>query len=198
LKVYLFLILVMIGLFSCAKQEESAITTSLSGELKCINDNALEGITVDAINDAGTVVSTVTNASGQFTFPDLAAGNYKIHAKTANYYVYTDAEYDAIIADMWSMILGSKVITKQDLIAYHMIDFHNKLSTYDKLLFQKLKEQEYSIAEFIPWRIIHRDDFDNNTLYAVDTIPVTVVENLVNSLDILAFYVGDPQGNRCQ
>lgn len=192
------LIFMMIGFFSCAKQEESNTTTSLSGELKCINDNALEGITVDAINDAGSVVSTVTNAVGEFTFPDLVTGNYKIHVRTANYYVYTNAEYDAIIADLWSIILGSKNSSKQDLIAYHMIDFENKLSTYDKVLFQKLKEQDYSIAEFMPWRIIQRTEFDSGNLSAVDTIPVIVQENIANTVDILAIYVGDPQGTRCQ
>lgn len=191
-------IFMMIGIFSCDRQEESTITTSLTGQLKCINDNPLEGITVDAIDDNGTVVSTTTDASGEFTFTDLIPGNYNIHARTANYYVYTDAEYDAIIADIWSIILGPKNPAKQDLIAYHMIDFHNRISTYDKVLFQKLKEQQYSIAEFMPWRLIHRNDFDNGNLSAVDTIPVIVQENILNTVDILAFYVGDPQGHRCQ
>ncbi len=97
-----------------------------------------------------------------------------------------------------SIILGPKNPSKQDLIAYHMIDFENKLSTYDRFFFEKLKAQDYSIAEFMPWRIIQKPDFDSGNLSAVDTIPVVVQENIANTVDILAIYVGDPLGNRCQ
>ncbi|HMR89132.1 MAG TPA: carboxypeptidase-like regulatory domain-containing protein [Saprospiraceae bacterium] len=192
------LLLLMIGMFSCAKEDASVLTTSLSGTLKCINDNPLEGMTVDATDENGTVTSTITNATGEFTFAGLNPGNYKIHARTDNYYVYTDAEYDTIIADVWALILGQKNPRKQDLIAYHMIDFDNKITTYDKLLFQKMKDQEYTVIDYMPWRLIKMDDFESGNIYAEDNITTTVVENVETNVEILAFYIGDPDGNRCQ
>ncbi|HMU04492.1 MAG TPA: carboxypeptidase-like regulatory domain-containing protein [Saprospiraceae bacterium] len=192
------LLLLMIGMFSCAKEDASVLTTSLSGSLKCINENPLEGMTVDATDENGTVTSTITNATGEFTFAGLNPGNYKIHARTDNYYVYTDAEYDTIIADVWALILGQKNPRKQDLIAYHMIDFDNKITTYDKLLFQKMKDQEYTVIDYMPWRLIKMDDFESGNIYAEDNITTTVVENVETNVEILAFYIGDPDGNRCQ
>ena len=185
-------------MFSCAKEDASEFTTSLSGTLKCINDNPLEGVTVDATDENGTVTSTITDATGQFTFTGLNAGNYKIHARTANYYVYTDAEYDAILADVWSIVLGHKIATKQDLIAYHMVAFENKITSYDAVLFQKMKDGQNTVIDFMPWRLIKMADFESGNIYAEDNISVQVEENMDTNVEILAFYIGDPAGNRCE
>ena len=199
------LIFMMIGFFSCAKEDAEVLTTSLSGTLKCINDNPLEGMTVDATDENGTVTSTITDATGEFTFAGLNAGNYKIHARTDTYYEYTGAEYDSIIADIRSMLLGPKNPRKQDLIAYHMINFEQKITSYDRVLFEKIKSQEislngqpYLLTDYMPWRLIKIEDFDSGNIYAEDNITTTVIENATNTVEILAFYIGDPDGNRCQ
>jgi len=46
----------LFGIFNCGKQEKSEVPTSLNVTIKCINDKPLEGVTVDATDNSGTVI----------------------------------------------------------------------------------------------------------------------------------------------
>jgi len=50
------LIFMLFGIFNCGKQEKSEVPTSLNVTIKCINDKPLEGVTVDATDNSGTVI----------------------------------------------------------------------------------------------------------------------------------------------
>lgn len=124
----------------------------------------------------------------------MDAGDYLIHARTNSYHVYTDAEYDVIIADLWDIVLKERNATNQDLIAYHMIDFDNKLTSYNVVLFTKLKQQQKSVTEFMPWRLINHNDFDNNNIEIKDSLDIIVKDNEDLNFEILLIYLGDPAG----
>jgi streptogramin lyase len=58
----------------------------LSGTIKSSDDKAMGGVTVSAKPDGGTITTTVfTDEAGQYYFPELPAGHYKVWAQALSY-----------------------------------------------------------------------------------------------------------------
>jgi streptogramin lyase len=58
----------------------------LSGTIKSSDGKAMGGVTVSAKPDGGTITTTVfTDAAGQYYFPELPAGHYKVWAQALSY-----------------------------------------------------------------------------------------------------------------
>jgi Carboxypeptidase regulatory-like domain/TonB-dependent Receptor Plug Domain/TonB dependent receptor len=66
-------------------------SSTLTGDIKDINDAALVGVKVTARSlDTGLVRTTVSEDEGRFAFPGLAVGAYEIRAEFAGFNAYVD------------------------------------------------------------------------------------------------------------
>jgi hypothetical protein len=76
------LMAVLLFAWPAAAQEQRG---SIEGTVKDTSGAILPGVTVEAKSAAGNVVSTTSDASGQFRFPSLAPGLYEVTANLASF-----------------------------------------------------------------------------------------------------------------
>ncbi len=76
------LMAVLLFAWPAAAQEQRG---SIEGTVKDTSGAILPGVTVEAKSAAGNVISTTSDASGQFRFPSLAPGLYEVTANLASF-----------------------------------------------------------------------------------------------------------------
>ncbi len=172
-------------------------SSTISGNISCVNNNPLMNVRADLVDSSGNVFTLSTNDQGFFVEKTLLAGPYTLRFTDPPLYEYSQQEYDSLINDLNDIILGEREATTSDMIAYHMVNLEDGLTTLDRIFFEKLQNGENQIADFSPWRYVTREDYNLGIINLLSEIPVTVMSNQELRIDVIRIYVGDPMGVIC-
>ena len=113
--------LVWVAILACVQSnfaQSAPATSTLSGTVKSSDGKPLEGVGVSARGVSNTFTTTVyTDESGQFLFPPMVSGQYKVWAQAVG--------FEASRADA-DLSVGAK--KQVDLTLASLVDFHKQLS----------------------------------------------------------------------
>ncbi len=204
-KVFVF-VLSSLLIFSCSDGESdlvvpnetsSQITSAINGSLKCVNGNPIASVAVTFIDEAGNVSETTTDDQGNFSVSSLESGTYAIQFDNSQLYDYSFDEYQELITDLRKIILGEREHTTADQIAYHLINLEDGLTTFDQVLFERLRDGKDQLEDAYPWRYITQEELDQDVVTISNVVHITIEDNQTSSIDIIGFFVGDPTGSTC-
>jgi hypothetical protein len=173
---------------------DTIFSAAISGTINSVNGKPIKNITIILTDTLGRDFKFITDNEGKFERTKLLSGKYNLRFENLSLYKYSFDEYNTIIDDMTDIIIGAKIATKAEKIAYHIVNFDDGITTWDSFHFTRFRDGQDDLINHQPWRLISRSDYDNNNLKIQDNIEINVKENENFLSDILLIYVGDPTG----
>lgn len=174
--------------------DDALFNVSISGTINSISGKPLKNITIILTDSLGRNFRLNTDNEGKFDRKKLLSGRYNLHFENLPIYNYNPVEYNNIIQDISAIILGPKVASKAEKIAYHVVNFDDGITTLDRFYFTKFLDGQDDLINHQPWRLISRVDFDNGNIQIQDNVDINVKENEDFISDLLLIYIGDPTG----
>lgn len=178
--------------------KDTLFTSNLIGNINCLDNKPMTGLTVSIKDDYGYEFKLESDALGNFNLPYIQKGQYILKFSNSNLPIYNSDDLDAIILRLNDIILGSSAATNIDYLAYNLIDYKNGLTTYDLLLFRKLRNNDLAIDQIkFPWRYAFTDSL-NHTQVISDSLIINLETAQKLSIHITPIFFGDPYGQFCK
>ncbi len=169
----------------------------IEGEMVCSESDYIAQTNLAATNEFGFAFETQMSTDGSFALGTLFAGQYTLRFDNPILPTYTTEEYETIIARINEIVLGMDTATDIEELAFNVVNFEDGITSFDMLIFMKLKDGEMTVDEIpFPWRFIIEDSIGTTTEIS-DSLSIVLAEEAVLDLLVRPIYIGDNQGKFC-